>query len=143
MTLMTRKLSPIVVNCDSNTFTTGSTTPDPRANHAIRVYMNDLAAKAYRTSAATYPVGSVIVKEKLAAGGAAGKAPTDAGWQHVGVGGMIKRTAGYDPDGDNWEYFCAKDTSRKVESGRIANCALCHAGEATRDHVFGGWTVSQ
>ena len=36
----------------------------PHANTAIVVYMNDLAAGAFRTNAATFPVGAVIVKQK-------------------------------------------------------------------------------
>lgn len=34
----------------------------PHAHTAIQIYMNELAAGAFRTSAATYPVGAVIVK---------------------------------------------------------------------------------
>ncbi|QOV90486.1 cytochrome P460 family protein [Humisphaera borealis] len=141
MTLMTpsKRISPIVVNCDSSTFVV----PDSRANHAIRVYMNEGAAKAYDVSAAAYPVGSVVVKEKLAADGPAGKGPADPGWEHAGLGGMIKRPAGYDPAGGDWEYFYVAKGSDKVESGRIATCVRCHAGGATRDHIFGTWWANR
>src|SRR5947208_6164549 len=38
----------------------------PHAHTAISIYMNDAAARSFKESAATYPVGSIIVKEKKA-----------------------------------------------------------------------------
>ena len=56
----------------------------------------------------------------------------------TGVGGMIKRTAGFDPKNGDWEYFY----SDKVEGfsiGRLQKCAGCHDLVKHTDYVFGGW----
>ena len=99
------------------------------------IYMNDDAAVgAFERSAAAYPVGSVVVKEKRAQPPMADSAPE----AHDGVGGMIKRPAGYDPQHGDWEYFYF-ETPDAIETGRIASCVQCHAGAASSDFVFGSW----
>ena len=55
-----------------------------------------------------------------------------------GVGGMIKRPAGYDPKHGDWEYFYFDD-ARKIESGRITSCVQCHSSAKDKDYVFGNW----
>ena len=110
-------------------------TAGPHANTAIKIYMNDLAAHAFGKST-HYPVGAVIVKEKagqgyIADGGKPAATPS-------GVGGMIKRAKGFDPDHGDWEYFYFADRE-KIESGKISSCVQCHAGAATKDYVFGSW----
>ena len=91
-------------------------------NNRINVFMNDRAAKIFQSSKHSYPVGSIIVKQK----------------QFRGVGGMIKRSPGFDPEHGDWEYFYFED-SQKIQSGKIASCVNCHAGAGETDHVFGGW----
>jgi hypothetical protein len=100
----------------------------PHAFTSIRIYMNEPAAEAFKGSAKTYPTGAVIVKEK------SGEAYAET---HDGVGGMVKRQAGFDSEHGDWEYFYFEDPA-KIESGRIASCVRCHAG-ASQDHVFGSW----
>lgn len=102
----------------------------PHAKTSLTIYMNPPAAEAFagRPSKA-YPVGSVIVKEKRAFTAQA----------HDGVGGMVKRPPGYDPQHGDWEYFYFQDPAR-IESGRLASCVQCHSGGAAgKDHVFGDW----
>ena len=106
----------------------------PHAGATIRVFMNALAAKAFAANADSYPVGSVVVKEKLADGG---REPLRA----TGVGGMVKRAAGYDAAHGDWEYFYFEQPAR-IESGAIASCAGCHASARAKDHVFGNWRAS-
>ncbi|HZL34192.1 MAG TPA: cytochrome P460 family protein [Tepidisphaeraceae bacterium] len=110
-------------------------TSGPHANTRVRIYMNDLAAKAFRASSPKYPVGSVIVKQKQ------GEGYFDKTRKTVqtpdGVGGMVKRAPGFDADHGDWEYFYFQDASR-IESGKIPSCVQCHAG-AAKDHVFGSW----
>lgn len=114
----------------------------PHAHTSVKIYMNEIAAEAFRDRSAAYPVGSVIVKEKLgleydnhrddrAPGQKIPKTPD-------GVGGMIKRAAGYDPEHGDWEYFYFEDPT-KVEHGKIASCVECHRGASATDYVFGGW----
>ncbi len=98
--------------------------------------MNNLAADAFSLSANRYPVGAVIVKQKLVHGyrDKDGK-PVNAA---NGVGGMVKRPPGYDPKHGDWEYFYFQDSS-KVQSGRISSCVQCHDAAKDRDYMFGTW----
>ena len=95
----------------------------PHALSYITIYMNEPGAEAFEKAAKEFPVGSAIVKEKHG--------------QTNGVGGMIKRPPGYDPDHGDWEFFYFQVTSR-IESGKIASCVQCH-DFARQDHVFGDW----
>lgn len=109
----------------------------PHANTGILIYMNKLAADAFATNASAFPIGAVIVKQKKIHG------YTDKDGKRVyeadtGVGGMVKRLAGYDPKHGDWEYLYFEDT-KKIESGRIASCVQCHSSAKDRDYVFGTW----
>ena len=110
----------------------------PHALTAIRIFMNDLAYDAFHKAAATYPVGSIIVKEKRGVESFLSTSSRSKATTPDGVGGMIKRDSGYDPEHGDWEYFYFDDASR-IESGRIANCVQCHQSAAATDHVFGNW----
>jgi hypothetical protein len=114
----------------------------PHAHTSVKIYMNEIAAEAFRDRSAAYPVGSVIVKEKLGLEydlvDANGERERNAAKTASGVGGMIKRAAGYDPEHGDWEYFYFEDPV-KIEHGKIASCVECHRGAAATDYVFGGW----
>ena len=112
----------------------------PHAHTAISIYMDDLAADAFRAGNAPYPVGAVIVKQKLLLSyrDASGK-PTPG--DQSGVGGMVKRPAGFDPEHGDWEYFYLEDPAR-IERGTIASCVNCHASAKATDHVFGTWQAA-
>ncbi|MDB6133252.1 MAG: hypothetical protein JWM59_1495 [Verrucomicrobiales bacterium] len=101
----------------------------PHARSLIHIYMNESAFKAFPKKGSLYPVGSVIVKHKLLSG---------SGNAAVGVGGMVKRAAGFDPDHGDWEYFYFEDKS-KIESGRLETCVQCHGKAVGTDYVFGTW----
>lgn len=90
--------------------------------------MNDLAATAFRSGSNAYPVGAVVVKQKH----------KHYGKDVSGVGGMVKRSTGYDPQHGDWEYFYFEDP-QKIESGRLASCVQCHDAAKQGDHVFGTW----
>jgi hypothetical protein len=87
----------------------------------ISIFMNDAAAKAFEVSK-PYPIGSTIVKQK----------------ETSGIGGMVKRPPGYDPDHGDWEYFYFEDP-KEIAAGTISTCVNCHAGAKATDHVFGSW----
>lgn len=100
----------------------------PHAESAISIYVNDLARSALNESSPFQP-GAVIVKLKHRnAGRPRGK---------EAVGGMIKRNPGYDPGGEDWEFFYQEDG--KLESGPLPSCVQCHAAASKRDHVFASW----
>jgi hypothetical protein len=112
-------------------------TKGPHAHTAILVYMNTLAAQAFGRGE-SYPVGAVIVKQKskLSYDGQQPGATSPAGAQ--GVGGMVKRARGYDPQHGDWEYFYFEDPAA-IETGRIASCVACHTSARRSDYVFGSW----
>lgn len=56
----------------------------------------------------------------------------------IGLGGMIKRPAGFDPEHGDWEYFYANGETH-LQSGPIATCVDCHTSASDRDYVFGKW----
>jgi Cytochrome P460 len=109
----------------------------PHANTAIDVYMNKVAADAFVTGTLPFQVGATVVKQKLSLGfNDADGRPVDMGKR--GVGGMVKRAPGYDPEHGDWEYFYFEDKS-KIESGRISSCVQCHNSAKGKDYVFGTW----
>lgn len=136
--LVDRKLAMLCVGVSQQQVEEAQKQSGPHADTSVSIFMNEPAAVAFRQSSTTYPVGSVIVKEKHGlsyrpAGGLQKTAQI-----HDGVGGMIKRAPGFDSAHGDWEYFYFEDAS-KIESGKIASCVQCHSGAAKTDHVFGGW----
>lgn len=139
---------PVVVNpalfalcrsADSQEVAAQAEASGPHANTAIRVYMNALASSAFgKRGGSSYPVGAVVVKEKEYLGGSGGRERGLARPGAKGVGGMIKRQKGYDPENGDWEYFYFEEISR-IESGKITSCRECHAKAASTDYVFGEW----
>jgi hypothetical protein len=112
----------------------------PHAHTSIRIYMNEPAHTAFRKSAKKYPVGSIIVKEKQGLPFREEGAVESYSKTHDGVGGMIKRALGFDPEHGNWEYFYFEDASQ-VEQGKISTCIECHRAAAKSDFVFGHWAA--
>lgn len=109
----------------------------PHANTGIVIFMNPSAANAFATNGSVYPIGAIIVKQKTIHG------YTDKNGKRIhepdnGIGGMIKRPAGYDPRNGDWEYFYFED-AKKIESGRITSCVQCHSSAKDKDYVFGTW----
>jgi hypothetical protein len=111
----------------------------PHAQTAVSIFMNERAAGAFGKPNATYPVGSIIVKEKKALEYRSATQPGAWSKANDGVGGMIKRPPGYDPEHGDWEYFYFEDLN-KIESGTIDSCVHCHSAAAGNDYVFGRWS---
>ena len=99
--------------------------------------MNDLARNSFTGGELPYPAGSIIVKEKELL---SYRSEENGKWieRGNGVGGMVKRQAGYDPDNGDWEYFYFESLDN-IESGRIATCIQCHRQSSDMDYVFGSW----
>jgi hypothetical protein len=97
-------------------------------DHSIVVRVSPEAAAAYREGR-PLPAGAVVVKEKYDDASASG--PLQA------YGVMIKRAAGYDRDGGDWEYgFVDLATRTTMTRGRLAGCAGCHASARDSDYLF-------
>ena len=106
----------------------------PHLAKALHIYANPAAADAIMTKATEFPVGAVIVKEKLKLG-------KRGRYYYSEVGGMIKRAKGYDSANGDWEFFFYTPGG-DFSTGRIENCIDCHSG-GKRDHVFSLWSLSR
>jgi len=105
----------------------------PHVSHFINVRVNDvaLATMKQETKPETkmvFPVGSVIVKEKLVE-------KADAKPEALGI--MIKREKGFNPDGGDWEYVYWKKTGEIFRGPeQTKHCQTCHVAKRNTDSVF-------
>ena len=95
----------------------------PHSRRFVHHFRNELA----KTAKGNFPPGSVLVKEKLVAGGK-GAEPVLSG-----ATGMIKQAAGASPKTGDWLFFEVWDG--KLQPTKVESCAGCHSG-AKRDYVF-------
>lgn len=95
----------------------------PHAERYLRVYGN-AKASSVTPEATTFPVGSVIVKEKLRS--AEGAAPP------YGIAVMIKHAESERPLSAGWEFrFYPAQPAASLQG-----CLDCHRQGGTRDYVF-------
>ena len=104
----------------------------PHKDAAIDIYMNSLAAEAFKNKSFPYPVGAIVIKDKNALSSA------ELNNTNKGVGGMLKREKGFDSEHGDWEYFFFKDVN-KIDKGKIDSCIQCHSRASEKDYVFGKW----
>jgi hypothetical protein len=92
---------------------------NPHRDKYVTVYVNDAGRRAMlEEKGPRFPAGSLVVKEKLPARDAAEPELLTA---------MLKREAGYDPGGGDWEYFVLDGQAREVRArGRLETCRACH-----------------
>ena len=96
-----------------------SNTQNPHFDKYISVYVNEQGREPMMTKRVpSFPVGSMIVKEKL----------TDKGSKEPELlTAMIKRPTGFYPDGGDWEYLVLDGSASKiVERGKLDQCKTCH-----------------
>jgi hypothetical protein len=93
------------------------------------VYANALANDALKAAGEKhFPVGSIIVREKLA------KADDV---QPQLLTAMIKRARGFNRKANDWEFLAIDGTiSRILEQQKQGSCVECHASQKKRDFVF-------
>ena len=88
---------------------------------ALKIYVNEAALEAMAEGGQrTFPVGSVVVKEKQVT------SSHSEDEQITGLGLMIKREAGYNPQGDDWQYAYWEEDKLYQNSEEIAHCQACH-----------------
>lgn len=93
-----------------------------------RVYANDMALEQISKDKPVFPVGSMIVREKLL------KAE-DTTPELVTI--MLKREKGFSRKTSDWEYFVIDGALGKVKlSEKTGSCSKCHAQAAETDMVF-------
>jgi hypothetical protein len=90
----------------------------------VNFYANDVARSAIDRGAKAYSTGAVIVKEKLSPGG-----------KVLAVGGMLKRSPGFDAANGDWEYFYGEGL-KTITAGRIESCVSCHSKARHSDYVY-------
>lgn len=93
------------------------------------VYANETARRVFAGERrGPYPVGSVIVRERL-------PAPDAAAPDLLAV--MVKRPRGFNPKGGDWEFLLADGGGTKIhERQKKGSCLECHASQRERDYVF-------
>lgn len=113
----------------STTAQTAQEKTNPHNDKYIVVYVNDIGKHALlREEKPTYPVGTIIVKEK--------RAKPDSPTPELCTV-MQKREAGYSPQDGNWEYFVTDGTGTRLQDKANAiNCKSCHAEQKSVDYVF-------
>ncbi len=109
----------------------------PHLKKYITVYVNKPGQAAMMLEQTPrFPVGTVIVKEKLSK-------PGDKTPELMTV--MVKRGTGFNPENGNWEYLVLDGTGTRVTAqGKLQKCQSCH-GEAPAkqsDHVFRDYYLS-
>ena len=96
----------------------------PHAEALVHLYSHGVAPSVFASPERHFPVGAIVVKEKLASDLTA-----------TGVGGMEKMEPGYDPEGGDWRYFYSSRSSG-FTSGRLDNCRSCHLRAKESDFVY-------
>ena len=91
----------------------------PHADKYLRVYVNDAGRDAmFQTTNPRFPVGTIIVKEKLPAIDS-----TEPEFYTI----MVKRESSYDPAHGNWQYLTMSGDRSKIEGPKnIRSCQACH-----------------
>jgi Cytochrome P460 len=105
----------------------GST--NPHTNKFFTVYVNDVGREAMVTQKnPTFPVGTVIVKEKL---------PSKESQTPELLTVMIKQKEGFNEASGDWEYAVMDGTGTRLEGrGDLQNCQSCHVAKQGSDYVF-------
>jgi len=96
----------------------------PHAQALVHLYSHGVGTAVFAAHERQFPVGTIVVKEKLAPDLTA-----------TGMGGMQKMEPGYDPEGGDWLYFFSSPSSG-FTSGRLENCRSCHLRAKESDFVY-------
>jgi hypothetical protein len=93
--------------------------------YGVTIFANAIGARLWRERAGHAPVHALFVAEHRSLDdGAPGPLLV-----------MQKQAPGYDPGSGDWQFAWAETPSKIVRSGRLADCAACHAAAET-DYVF-------
>jgi hypothetical protein len=101
----------------------------PHEDKFIVVYVNEIGQSAMmRQRNPQFPQGSIIIKEKLASADSISPELLTA---------MIKREKGFNPAGNDWEFFASGGDAKSVQAqGKLDNCIACHSAKRSSDFVF-------
>ncbi len=101
---------------------------NPHINKFINVYVNAIGKDEMLTKKnPQFPVGTVVVKEKLAA-------PESETPELLTV--MIKREKGFNPEVGDWEFMTLNGAATEVTAkGKLESCGSCHLGYKQNDFI--------
>jgi hypothetical protein len=92
------------------------------------VYANDLAKGEITRTSPSFPVGSIIVREKN---------ETETSALPQAVIAMVKRSKGFSSATNDWEFFQFDGAGLKPQKRETTgNCAACHIQAEKTDWVF-------
>ena len=104
-----------------------SVSPDHGFTYGV-VYANKLAAAVVDKSAKEFPVGSILIRERL---------DTRTATVPSAVIAMAKRDPGFSKDTGDWEFFMFDGKDMKLLLRQtVGNCATCHTRTRESDWVF-------
>jgi len=116
---------------------------NPHRGHYVHVYVTPGDEKKIRTGEGTYPVGTLIVKEKLPGIFAqSAKDPKAVTADNLPLHDpelftvMLKREAGYHPECGDWEFMVVSgDMKQVLARGKLDSCVECHQQYKQTDYV--------
>lgn len=102
---------------------------NPHRDKYFTVFVNEVGREAMLDKKnPKFPVGSVIVKEKL---------PAKDSREPELLTVMIKQKKGFNPASGDWEYMVVDGTGTKLQGrGNLENCQSCHVGYKKTDYIF-------
>lgn len=107
----------------------------PHGMHWIHVFVSSIGTNAMAKGKGTYPVGTVILKQKFL---------DAAGTNTDFYTGMRKRETGYNPELGDWEFFILdRGGSMVTARGRIESCMDCHAKYPATDFVSRRYLIAK
>lgn len=103
----------------------------PAKNHSFsfgEVYANDLAKAEIEKDQPTFPVGSIIVREKN---------PTATSTTPETVIAMVKREKGFSMETGDWEFLVFNGKNLQMQKREtVGSCSACHSNAKQSDWVF-------
>lgn len=91
------------------------------------VYANDIGGPGFRRQPFAFPVGSIIVRERLL---------TESGNPDLLVV-MVKREKNFNRKANDWEFLTVSgDLTKLVKREKEGKCLACHVQAAQTDFVF-------
>ncbi len=101
---------------------------NPHTDKFVTVYVNPVGQRAmFDPVVKQFPVGTVIVKEKLT---------TSKSTKPELLTAMVKRAKGFNKGNGDWEYMVLDGAGSKIQArGKLAKCQSCHTAWKPTDFV--------
>lgn len=99
---------------------------NPHSLSYFRVFINPMGWQAFSSNKAVFPVGTVIVKEKL---------NSAAATRDDLLTVMVKRQKGWRASSGDWEFFIV-DSAGKLANTSDTHCISCHRSKAEMGWVY-------